>query len=136
MRNNVPVIDLERTFDEREFLVSKTDTKGRILYCNKAFINISGFTEEELLGQPHNIVRHPDMPEAAFQDLWDTVQNGREWHGIVKNRCKDGGFYWVDAPVTPSVNASNQTVGYMSIRRKPSAQQIEDAKRLYATMAV
>ena len=134
MRLNLPVNNTEYTLGDREFLVSKTDTKGRITYCNTVFIKISGFTEEELLGKPHNLVRHPDMPAAAFQDLWDTVKAGNEWQGFVKNRTKDGGFYWVDARATPSFDASGHIIGYMSVRHKPSRQQIEAAETLYATM--
>ncbi|MDQ6964005.1 MAG: PAS domain-containing protein, partial [Mariprofundales bacterium] len=134
MRKNLPVTDIGRTFSVDKFLVSKTDTKGVITYCNKQFIELAGYEEEELLGAPHNIVRHPDMPEAAFADLWRTVQSGREWQGIVKNRCKNGDYYWVDAQVTPSFNGSGDLVGYMSVRRKPTQDQIDSAVALYAQM--
>jgi len=134
MRENLPVNNTEHTFSDDEFLVSKTDVKGRITYCNQLFIKLSGFSEQELLGQPHNLVRHPDMPAAAFQDLWDTVRDGREWNGFVKNRSKDGGYYWVDARVTPSYGSGGEIIGYMSIRRKPSRQQIEDSTKLYRQM--
>jgi len=132
MRRNGPVTNQEVTYSEDELLVSKTDKKGRVTYCNSAFIRLAGFQESELLGKPHNLVRHPDMPEAAFQDLWDTVQKGNEWHGIVKNRCKNGDHYWVDATVTPSFDGGGNIIGYMSIRRLPSRQQIQDAENLYA----
>ncbi len=134
MRNNLPVTDIEHTFDVDRFLVSKTDTKGIITYCNSTFMKLAGYDEEELLGKPHNIVRHPDMPAAAFADLWNTVQAGQEWHGIVKNRCKNGDYYWVDAQVTPSFGPSGDIVGYMSVRRKPTADQIAEAEALYAQM--
>jgi len=134
MRLNLPVNDNEYTFGDNEFLVSKTDTKGRITYCNQAFVKIAGYQEDEMLGQPHNMVRHPDMPMAAFEDLWQTVKAGKEWNGIVKNRSYDGGYYWVDATVTPSLDASGHTIGYMSIRRKPSRQQVLDAEVLYRSM--
>ncbi|MDX8395852.1 MAG: PAS domain-containing protein [Mariprofundaceae bacterium] len=134
MRTNLPVTTIEHTFDENEAIVSKTDTQGRLTYCNSIFLNISGFAEEELLGEPHNIVRHPDMPSAAFADLWQTLQSGKEWNGMVKNRTKDGGFYWVDARATPSFDAGGNIVGYMSVRRKPSRDQISQAESLYAQM--
>ncbi len=125
--------ETEHTFPDHTFLVSKTNTRGIITYANTTFVSISGYTESELLNQPHRMVRHPDMPRAAFQDLWDTVQGGREWHGIVKNLRKDGGYYWVDATVTPSFN-QGKIVGYMSVRRKPTREQIEKAVSLYADM--
>jgi len=131
MRRNEPVTNQEVTYGENELLVSKTDIKGRITYCNAAFAVLAGFSETELLGQPHNIVRHPEMPEAAFKDLWDTVNKGDEWHGIVKNRCKNGDHYWVDATVTPSFDADGNIIGFMSVRRNPSRQQIQDAENLY-----
>lgn len=123
----------QHTFSDDTFLVSKTDTRGIITYANTTFVTISGYSENELINQPHSIVRHPDMPKAAFQDLWDTVQAGNEWHGIVKNLRKDGGYYWVDATVTPSL-LSGKIVGYMSVRRKPSPKQIEDAIQCYRGM--
>ena len=134
MRTNLPVTDVEHTFDIDQFIVSKTDTKGIITYCNRLFVEMAGYEEDELLGKPHNIVRHPDMPEAAFADLWRTVQAGQEWNGIVKNRCKNGDYYWVDAQVTPSFNRSGDIVGYMSVRRKPTQDQIDQASALYAQM--
>ncbi|MDX8414381.1 MAG: PAS domain-containing protein [Mariprofundales bacterium] len=134
MRNNLPITDIEHTFSVDQFLVSKTDTKGIITYCNKQFMDLAGFDEEELLGKPHNIVRHPDMPEAAFADLWRTVEAGQEWHGIVKNRCKNGDYYWVDAQVTPSFDNAGDIVGYMSVRRKPTQEQIDGATALYVQM--
>jgi len=134
MRTNLPVTDVEHTFEMDQFLVSKTDTKGVITYCNSLFIKLAGYEEDELLGKPHNIVRHPDMPEAAFADLWRTVQAGQEWNGIVKNRSKNGDFYWVDAQVTPSFNRSGDLIGYMSVRRKPTQDQIDSAAALYVQM--
>lgn len=133
MRTAIEPTAVERTFPDDTFLVSKTDTRGIITYANSTFVAISGYTEEELINQSHNIVRHPEMPKAAFKDLWDTVQAGKEWHGIVKNMCKDGGFYWVDATVTPSY-LHGQIVGYMSVRRKPKTQQIAEATELYRGM--
>src|SRR5690554_476964 len=101
MRYNGPTTNRERQFGELERLVSKTDTKGRITYANRAFVDISGFTHDELIGKAHNIVRHPDMPEEAFADLWRTLKAGRPWRALVKNRSKNGDHYWVDANVSP-----------------------------------
>lgn len=133
MRKNLPVTNNERSFGEDITIISTTDTKGIITYVNQEFIEISGFTEEELIGQNHNIVRHPDMPPAAFKDLWDTVKSGRSWRGIVKNRCKNGDYYWVDAYVTP-VYENGQLVGYQSVRTKPTREQIKNAQRLYGRL--
>ncbi|MBC2605557.1 PAS domain-containing protein [Pelagicoccus albus] len=133
MKVQVQPTDIEHTFSDDTFLVSKTDPRGIITYANTTFIHMCGYSEMELLKQPHNIVRHPDMPKAAFKDLWDTVETGKEWHGIVKNLRKDGGFYWVDATVTPTM-VDGKIVGYMSVRRKPTRKQIDDAAALYRTM--
>ncbi|NWF37106.1 PAS domain-containing protein [Mariprofundus sp. KV] len=131
MRINEPISNQEVTYEDDDLLISKTNTKGIITYCNEVFMRIAGFEESELLGKNHNMVRHPDMPSEAFQDLWDTVRDGKEWHGIVKNRCKNGDHYWVDATVTPDYDSKGQIVGYMSARRKASSQQIADAEKLY-----
>jgi len=131
MKINLPVTQREYDYPDSWVIVSTTDTKGIITYCNKAFIEISGFTEEELLGANHNIIRHPDMPPAAFKDLWDTVKKGKPWRGIVKNRCKNGDHYWVDAYVTP-VYEGEKLIGYQSVRVKPSRAEIAAAERLYA----
>ena len=132
MRINEPVTNNEVTYDDDDLLISKTDTKGKITYCNEIFMRIAGYKEHELLGQPHNMVRHPDMPPQAFGDLWNTVNDGREWHGIVKNRCANGDYYWVDATVTPDFDpGTGRIVGYMSARRKATRKQIADAEALY-----
>ena len=102
-----------------DFIVSKTDTKSRITYGNEIFITMSGWSEEELLGKPHNILRHPDMPQCAFKSLYEYIQNGQEWFGYVKNLKKDGGFYWVFANITPSFGTNGEIIGYYSVRRKP-----------------
>jgi len=120
----------EVTFSESEQLVSVTDTSGIITYVNDHFCNISGYTKEELIGQHHNIVRHPDMPKAAFADLWTKLKRDDSWRGMVKNRCKNGGYYWVDAYVTP-VYEANRIIGYQSVRNKPSQKHISLAKNLY-----
>jgi aerotaxis receptor len=131
MRINMPITQKEHHLKEGAFIVTTTDLRGVITYVNEEFIRISGFTEAELVGQPHNLVRHPDMPAAAFEDLWRTVKAGKGWQGMVKNRCKNGDFYWVDASVTP-IEEKGQTVGYVSIRSKPTVTQIEEAERMYA----
>lgn len=113
------------------FLVSKTDTKGRITYCNRAFIDISGFLESELLGKPHNIVRHTDMPRTIFAYLWREISSKREVNVYVKNLAKDGGYYWVFANVTPSLDIFGNTVGYYSVRRKPNKEGLDVAVKLY-----
>ena len=104
---------------EEDFIVSKTDTKSKILYGNKIFIEISGYAEEELLGEPHNILRHPDMPRCAFKLLYDHIQNGKEWFGFVKNLRKDGGYYWVFANISPTFDSNGRIIEYYSVRRKP-----------------
>lgn len=131
MKNNQPVTQQEQDYPEGAILASRTDLKGIITYANRAFIEISGFTEDELIGENHNMVRHPDMPPAAFQDLWDTVHAGKPWTGIVKNRCKNGDHYWVKATVTPVVE-NDQVVEYMSVRVKPSRAEVQAAETLYA----
>jgi aerotaxis receptor len=130
MRINMPVTGSEKILQDGDVIVSKTDTKGLITYINKTFMDISGFVEEELLGAPQNIVRHPDMPPVAFKDLWDTLQAGKAWKGLVKNRCKNGDHYWVEANANP-IWENGQVVGYMSLRTKPSREQVEFAESLY-----
>lgn len=130
MRNNQPITNAETKVATGQYLISKTDLKGRITYANPAFIEISGFTREELIGKAHNIVRHPHLPPAVFKDFWDTLQSGRPWSGIVKNRRKDGGFYWVHALVSP-ITENNTVIGYASIRVRPSRSQIKHAESLY-----
>ena len=133
MRVNEPVTDVENHFGEGTILVSKTDKNGKIIYCNRDFIEISGFSETELIGQPHNLVRHPDMPPAAFKDLWATLKRDDPWSGIVKNRCKDGGYYWVYANVSP-IMQGGRVESYMSVRTKPTRKQVEDAEELYRAL--
>ena len=113
------------------FLVSKTDPKGKITYCNQAFIEVSGFGESELLGKPHSIVRHPDMPRTIFKFLWEEVSNKREINAFVKNLSKDGGYYWVFANVTPSVDITNKIIGYYSVRRRASKAGVEALSTIY-----
>ncbi|MFT3858504.1 MAG: methyl-accepting chemotaxis protein [Aquabacterium sp.] len=130
MRSNLPVTQQEYVLKDGMTIVSRTDLKGRITYINDDFIEASGFTQAELIGQPHNLVRHPDMPEEAFADLWKTLQAGRPWTGLVKNRRKNGDHYWVVANATPIREGSSVT-GYMSVRTRPTREQVEAADRLY-----
>ncbi|MFZ4528894.1 MAG: methyl-accepting chemotaxis protein [Undibacterium curvum] len=133
MRTNLPVTGREILMKDGHSIVSKTDLKGKITYCNPYFVELSGFDENELIGAPHNIVRHPDMPAEAFADLWDTVKRGIPWTGLVKNRCKNGDHYWVNANVTPLIE-NGVVVGYMSVRTKPERKEIEAASQLYQSM--
>lgn len=118
-----------------DFLVSQTDEKGIILFANDDFCNIAGYNLDELVGKHHSIVRHPDMPRAAFKDLWSTVKNEKVWNGYVKNKTKDGGHYWVYATVYPMYDAIRGVKTYMSCRRKASEQEIENAQNLYKTLS-
>ena len=130
MQINMPKTNVEYVLLESDSIASKTDLKGIITYINEDFLRISGFTNEELIGTPHNIVRHPDMPSEAFEDMWAALKAGRTWTGVVKNRCKNGDYYWVLANATP-LYENNQLVGYMSVRSKPSYPQIEAAGAAY-----
>nr|WP_295826842.1 methyl-accepting chemotaxis protein [uncultured Azospirillum sp.] len=133
MRVNTPITDREVHLTEGVPLVSRTDTGGRITFVNQAFVEISGFDEHELIGAPHNLVRHPHMPKEAFADLWATVKQGRPWEGLVKNRTKGGDYYWVRANVTPVVE-NGAVTGYISIRSKPAREEVAAAEALYAEM--
>jgi methyl-accepting chemotaxis protein len=133
MKVNMPVTQQEVLLRDDHMIVSKTDLKGAISYVNQDFLEVSGFAEGELLGVNHNIVRHPDMPQAAFADLWSTVKQGRPWVGMVKNRCKNGDYYWVEANVSP-IRENDRVVGYMSVRYKPTREQVQAAAALYEAM--
>ena len=133
MRTNLPITQREYAFPAGQALVSTTDLQGRILYCNPAFIEVSGYIREELLGQPHNMIRHPDMPGEAFRDMWQTIESGQPWSGLVKNRRKNGDHYWVMANVTPLLDG-DRPVGYMSVRTLPDRQQVSEAETVYARM--
>lgn len=130
MRVNLPVSNTEYPIDDDTLILSTTDTKGRITYVNQTFIDVSGFSTEELIGKAHNIVRHPDMPPQAFEDLWRTLQAGKPWTGLVKNRRKNGDFYWVLGNATPLIE-NGSIVGYLSVRTKPSRQVIETIAPIY-----
>ena len=121
----------ERQVSADAFLVSKTDTKGKITYCNIPFIRIVGAKVDELIGKPHNVVRHPDMPRVVFKILWEHVKNKREVFAYVKNRSFDGSFYWVFANVTASLDENGNTIGYYSVRRKPNPKALETIIPLY-----
>ena len=133
MRNNGAVTQREYPMQDGQTLVSTTDLKSRIVYCNPSFVEVSGYEREELIGQPHNMIRHPDMPQEAFRDMWATIQGGHPWSGLVKNRRKNGDHYWVLANVTPVIDGG-RTTGYMSVRTKPTHEQVQAAETLYARM--
>lgn len=130
MRVNLPVSNMEYPIGDDTLILSTTDTKGRITYVNSTFIEVSGFSEDELIGKAHNIVRHPDMPPEAFSDLWKTLQSGKPWTGLVKNRRKNGDYYWVLGNATPLIENGN-IVGYLSVRTKPSRQLVEKVVPIY-----
>jgi aerotaxis receptor len=132
-QRKVLVTELESPFPEGRLIVSRTDPDGVITHVNQSFIDMSGYSREELIGAPHYILRHPDMPPVAFKGLWDTLARGEKWQGYVKNLRKDGGFYWVKATVIANIR-NNQVVGYTSVRRKPSRQKVAECMRLYPTL--
>lgn len=123
----------EIKLDKETIIVSQTDKKGRITYANEDFCKIAGYSKDELIGQPHNINRHPDMPRVAFADLWQTIKSGKIWQGIVKNLAKDGSYYWVNAKVYPSTTPDGET-RYVSVRIKPTDKEIEESEKLYKTL--
>lgn len=125
MPRETSLTGVEQFFDEDEIIVSKTDLKGHITYCNDVFLRIAGYTEQECLGQPHSLIRHPDMPRCIFGLLWETIQDGREIFAYVINRCKNGDHYWVNAHVTPSRDGSGNILGYHSNRRVPDRKIVE-----------
>ena len=134
MQYRVTPTSNEKVMREGDFIVSKTDLKGIITYGNRIFIEFSGYSEQELLGAPHNIIRHPDMPRAVFQLLWDTISSGKECFAYVKNMAKDGSYYWVFTNVTPSYDQQGNMIGYYSVRRKPKASGVAVATAVYKAM--
>ena len=126
MTKDSSVTGVERYFDDDEIIVSKTDLKGRITYCNDVFLRLAGYTEKEMLGQPHSIIRHPDMPRCVFKLLWETLESGKEIFAYVVNRARNGDHYWVLAHVTPSRDESGNIVGYHSNRRVPDRAILEE----------
>ena len=133
MRVNLPVTQVEKTFSDDVTLVTKTDLQGRITFVNHAFVEVSGYAEQELLGQPHNIVRHPDMPPEVFADMWRTLAGGKPWTGIVKNRCKNGDHYWVEANATP-LRDGDTVVGFVSVRSRTTEERIRQSTAIYEAM--
>ena len=129
----VYVTPIETPYPHGKLIVSRTDTRGIMTQCNPSFVDMSGYGEAELIGQPHCLLRHPDMPAAAFRDLWETVQAGRQWHGYVKNLRKDGAHYWVFATVVPNVR-DGKIVGFTSVRREPSREKVAAAEAQYQEM--
>lgn len=121
----------ETKLGTNDFIVSKTDNKGKITYCNEIFMNIAGYSEEELIGINHNIIRHPEMPKIAFKLAWDLIQSGKEFFGFVKNMKKDGGYYWVFANITPDYDENKHIIGYTSVRRKPNDEAITTIIPIY-----
>ncbi|MBB4305364.1 PAS domain S-box-containing protein [Rhodobium orientis] len=135
MSSKIAPVDEEIFFADDDIIVSKTDLKGRITYANRVFLDVAGYLEKELLGQPHNIIRHPDMPRAVFKLLWDTIADGREIFGYVKNLARDGRYYWVFAHATPSFDPAGNIVGYHSNRRVPDREILTNTiEPLYADL--
>ena len=130
----VLVTEIETEFPEGCLIVSRTNTNGVITHCNESFVNMSGYAKEELIGHHHTLLRHPDMPSAAFGDLWSTLEKGEKWNGYVKNLRKDGGYYWVYVSAIPNVR-NGVTQGYTSVRREPSREKVEESITLYQSMA-
>ncbi|WP_028877851.1 PAS domain-containing protein [Terasakiella pusilla] len=126
VENTTPVSGVEQTFKDNEIIVSKTDLKGRITYANKVFLDVAGYQLSEVMGQPHNMIRHPDMPRCIFKLLWDTLEQKKELFAYVMNRCKNGDHYWVLAHVTPSYDTDGQHTGYHSNRRVPNRKILEE----------
>lgn len=123
----------EVPYPDGRLIVSRTDTQGRITHTNHSFVEMSGFSKDELIGAPHYILRHPDMPPTAFKDLWNTVSGGGKWQGYVKNLRKDGAYYWVYATVIPNIRGG-EVIGYTSVRRKPSRKKVEECIAHYPTL--
>jgi PAS domain S-box-containing protein len=134
MKRHIQPSAVERLMRENDFIVSKTNPKGIITYGNPTFIEFSGYSEEELLGSQHNIVRHPDMPRAAFQLAWDTIRSGKEFFGYVKNMAKDGSYYWVFTHITPDFDQQRNIVGYTSVRRCPKRDAVNKVEPVYRQM--
>ena len=134
MKNKISPTGVEKVMRENDFIVSMTDLKGRITYGNRIFIEFSGYSEEELLGTQHNIIRHPDMPRAVFKLLWDVISAGDECSAYVKNLAKDGSFYWVFANVTPMLDHQGNITGYFSVRRRPDPAAVKTMGDVYRIM--
>lgn len=131
MYNQIIPTNKEKVMNQNDFIVSKTDTKGYITYCNRIFMEMAGYDEADLLGQNHNLIRHPDMPKVAFKLAWDLIQSKQEFFGFVKNLARDGSYYWVFAHITPDYDSSGKIVGYTSVRRKPPKSAIDTVWGVY-----
>ena len=131
--DRVTPIDEEYIY-EGNVIISQTDLKGIITYANRMFCEISGYKSQELIGKPHNIIRHPDMPRAAFAKMWDTIQGGQAWNGLVKNLRKDGLFYWVDTEILPITDSDNNVTGYIAARKPASRKDIQESQDIYRKM--
>lgn len=134
MKNKIQPTQKEALLRDNDFIVTKTDTKGRITYANKIFVEFSGYTQTEIQNKQHNIIRHPDMPRVVFDLLWETIKSGKEFSGYVKNMSKDGSYYWVFANVTPSYNDNKNIIGFYSVRRKPEKAALDVIIPLYKEM--
>ncbi len=134
MKRGITPSSSERLMRENDFIVSKTNPKGIITYGNPIFIEFSGYSEAELIGSQHNIIRHPDMPRAAFKLAWDTISSGKEFFAYVKNMSKDGGFYWVFTHISPDIGSNGSIVGYTSVRRCPKRSALEKIEPVYRQM--
>lgn len=134
MKNKTPPTRKEKRLEKNSYIVSKTDTKGRITYANRIFMRISDYSEKELIGVQHNILRHPDMPRGAFQLMWDTVSTGQEFFAYVINLCKNGDHYWVFANITPDYDENGNISGYFSVRRLPRPEAVAAVAPVYAQM--
>ena len=134
MKRSITPVQVERVMRDDDFIVSKTSPKGIITYCNPIFVEFSGYTEDELLGVQHNIIRHPDMPRAAFKLVWDTIATGKEMFAYVKNMSKDGSYYWVLAHITPDLDVGGRITGYTSVRRCPRREAVDVISEVYAQM--
>jgi len=126
-------IDEEYFFDDK-VIISQTDLKGEITYANRAFCEVSGYQVKELVGRPHNIIRHPDMPKAAFEKMWETIKGGQVWNGLVKNLRKDGRYYWVDTEILPVRDDDEKITGYIAARKAASRKDIQEAQETYKKM--
>lgn len=135
MKNKIAPINVEHDFPENQLLVSKTNPKGIITYCNTAFANVSGYSELELLGQQHSIVRHPEMPRVIFKIMWEMLESNQEFNGYIKNLAKDGSYYWVFTNITPSLAPNTDLLGYYSVRRKPETEKLNYIKNLYIELS-
>ena len=134
MKNKVTPTDQELELPDDEFISSKTNAKGILTYANSLFVKYSGYKESELLGQQHNVIRHPDMPRVIFKLMWDTLQSNREFNGYIKNLNKNGSYYWVFANIAPSFSSENELLGYYSVRRKPDSEKMNYIKNLYVDL--